>query len=78
MPESWERGRAIVYAEHGVVEYFDYDEGGKARTICGGLREYDRCRPLDYVLDAKTLARLECMHEWGQVPRGLAAERGRA
>jgi D-beta-D-heptose 7-phosphate kinase/D-beta-D-heptose 1-phosphate adenosyltransferase len=60
----WTPGRALVIAEMDQIEYFyrfeedskNYLGGGQVvRTVCGGLRRRDQCRPLDYVCDLKYL-----------------------
>lgn len=59
--DVWVEGRAFVYAEAGEVEYFSYflsdaekEKCGLAgdkliKATCGGIRQLNQCRPLDYV-----------------------------
>lgn len=62
-PDSiWEPGRVFVFQEQCQVEYFcrwEYYEGQyMIRSFCGGLRDSQQCRPLDYVCDPKYLTEL--------------------
>lgn len=57
--EIWVPGRAFVLMEVGQLEYFyrfeEYEGKLMIRSVCGGLREPELCRPLDYVCDLKYL-----------------------
>ncbi len=55
----WVPGRVFVLTEVGQIEYFyrfeEYEGKNMIRSFCGGLREIELCRPLDYVCDPKYL-----------------------
>lgn len=59
--EIWVPGRVFVLMEMCEVEYFlrfeEYQGKTMIRSFCGGLREPELCRPLDYVCDPKYLKR---------------------
>jgi hypothetical protein len=57
--DIWTPGRVFVFMETCQVEYFyrfeQYEGKQMIRSVCGGLREPEWCRPLDYVCDIKYL-----------------------